>query len=204
MSYFDHRYASNSDLKELVARVECRDKLDNIDAIFDFGSAFHAGILEPHKADLSMLSAEEIELIGEMSKTFWKDKLCSEFVLTPDFRREHEYYRKQRFGIGARCKVDGESKRMGIILELKGLSVTTYKSFIESIYHLSYDQGAAWYLNVTSSEAIMFRQKFFVGISKKQPDRLFKVLVDRNHDIYKSGEKKVKKAVGLWRMHGYE
>jgi hypothetical protein len=204
MSYFNHPYASNSELKEIVSRSEGRQKPENIQQIYDFGSGFHAGILEPHKADFTNVSPENQELIKEMSATFWRDKLCREFAMAPDFKREHEYYRKERFGISAKCKVDGQSKKLGVILELKGLSVTTQKAFEEGIYHLCYDQGAAWYLNVASEyQSMTFRSKFFVGISKNRPDRLFKLLVDRDHAVYKSGLQKVRKAVNIWKIYGF-
>jgi len=203
--YFHHPYASNSDLKELRRRHEGRDKLDNIEAIYDFGTQFHSGILEPHKFDGSGLTAEKIELTKCMSKTFWKDEMCRNIAMAPDFKREHEFYRSNRFGITARCKTDGISKKLGVILELKGLSVTTEKSFLESIEHLHYDQGAAWYLNVTTSEAAWIRYKLFAGISKIYPDRMFKVLVDREHKIYKSGMVKVKQDVNLWKnVYGFK
>lgn len=204
MSYFNHHYASNSDLKELVARHNGKTKPDNIEAIFDFGTEFHAGILEPHNSNLARISTEQVELISDMAKTFWKDEMCRKIAMMPDFRREHEFYRANRFGIGARCKCDGASKFLGVILELKGLSVTTDKAFRESVLHLDYDQGATWYLNVASSESWTYQYKLIVGISKKQPDKLFKLLIDRKHAYYASGLKKVQYSVNLWKnVYGF-
>lgn len=204
MTYFKHHYASNSDLKELVARDDGRQKPENIQELYDFGTEFHAGILEPHNANLSMISTEQVELIKDMAKTFWKDEMCRNIAMMSDFKREHEFYRHKRFGIGARCKCDGKSSKLRVILELKGLSVTTEKAFRDSLLHLDYDQGAAWYLNVASSEYLSYRHKLIVGISKKNPDLLFKMLIGRNHPYYKSGMKKVIKAVKLWKSYGFE
>lgn len=201
MSYFHHPYASNSDLKEIVARSEGRAKPDNLQAIFDFGTELHAGILEHHKMQPDAINQAQKELIAEMEKTFWRDTLCRNFVMQKDFRREHEFYRLNRFGVGARCKCDGESAGLHAILELKGLAVTSQKQFIESIMHLDYDQGAAWYINVASGH-VPYEHKLIVGISKKEPDRLFKVLIDKNNELYKSGLKKVHKAVGIWKSFG--
>lgn len=202
MSYFDHPYASNSNIKEIVDRYENRQKPQGIQAIFDFGTQFHAGITEPHKADWSKVDAEDKELIQEMSKTFWRDPLCRQIAMLADFRREHEFYRVGRFGLmGAKCKTDGDSRRLQTILELKGLSVNTDKAFRESVEHLGYDQGGAWYLNTTDGY-VHYKRKLIVGISKLNPDRLFKVIIDRDHPLYKTGMEKIKKGVGIWKMFG--
>lgn len=209
VSYFDHPYASNSNIKEISDRYYGRQKPGNIDTIFDFGSAFHAGILEPHKADLTNVSEEDQELIKEMAATFWRDEMCRNIAMVSDFRREHEFYRKDRFGlVGAKCKCDGESKKLRLILELKGLSVSSEKQFRESIEHLSYDQGAAWYLNVTDSSGVVIRpnyeHKLIVGISKKQPDLMFKLLINRDHVLYKIGMVKVIGGVKIWKQFGFQ
>lgn len=203
MSYFQHPNASNSDLKSLVAREEGRQKPDNIQLIYDFGTEFHAGILEPHKADLSKINPEQVQLIKDMSKTFWKDPMCRDIAMASDFRREHEFYRSERFGIGAKCKADGESKKLQVCLELKGLAVTSEKQFLESLLYMDYDQASAWYLPVMTGH-VTYRYQFIVGISKKQPDKMFKLLVDREHQYFKSGTQKVKKAVYLWKAYGFK
>lgn len=149
-----------------------------------------------------ILKQENIELIKVMSNTFWKDKMCRDIALTKDIRREHAFYRSNRFGIGAKCKADEESKSMQVCLELKGLSVTTDKGFNDAIMHHDYDQAAAWYLNVMTGSTF-YKYQLIVGISKKQPDRLFKLLVDRDHAVYKSGLQKVRKAVNIWKIYGF-
>jgi hypothetical protein len=219
MSYFAHSYASNSDIKEIVNRHHGRTKPENIQELYDFGSEFHSGIIEPHKMDKTKITETQVELIDAMSKRFWKDDMCRKIAMMPDFRREHEFYRLKRFGVGARCKTDGDSRKLRIILELKGLSVTTEKAFKDSLLHLDYDQGAAWYLNVASGvndtvyDAVMLRRypgmthydyKLIVGISKKDPDLLFKMLIDRNHAYYKSGLKKVNYGINIWKnVYGF-
>jgi hypothetical protein len=203
MSYFHHQYASNSDIKEVVARSENRQKPENIELIYDFGTEFHAGILEPHKADWTKVSPDQKLLIEQMARTFWSDRLCRQIVMMRDFRREHEFYRVGRYGLqGVRCKVDGETRMIRTILELKGLSLTTERAFKESIEHLDYDQGCTWYID-TATGYIRYDHKLIVGISKKEPDRLFKVLVNRDHQFYKSGMEKVKKGVSIWKQNGF-
>jgi hypothetical protein len=202
MTYFNHQYASNSDLKTIVDRHEGRQKPDNIGLIYDFGTEFHSGILEPQKNDWSKVTAEQKLLIQEMSKTFWRDKLCQQIAMMPDFRREHEFYRINRFGLaGVRCKCDGESARLRCILELKGLSVTTEKAFKESVMHLHYDQGSAFYIE-TATGHVRYDTKLIVGISKINPDMMFKMLIDRQHPYYRTGYQKISKAVRIWKTFG--
>lgn len=203
MGYFQNNYASNSDIKEVVARHEGRTKPDNIHEIYNFGTAFHAGILEPHKVDQSAISVDQVDLLKVMSSTFWKDKMCRDIVLQYDFRREYEFYRQCRYGIQTRCKVDGDSRSLGVILELKGLGVTTESAFHNAIMQFDYDQGAAWYLN-TATGYVKYKYKLIVGISKKYPDRLFKVLIDRDHKYYNSGDQKAIRGVKIWKHYGFE
>lgn len=202
MSYFHHQYASNSDVKKIVDRHEGRSEMEGLQAIYDLGTEVHAGVLERHKMRPEVTTDEQKELIDAMAKRFWKDELCRNFVMMADFRREHEFYRVNRFGLeGVRCKCDGESRSLRSILELKGLSVTTDKAFRESILHLKYDQGAAWYID-TATGHVKYERKLIVGMSKKDPDLLFKVLIDRNHAYYKSGMEKIKNGIGVWKMYG--
>jgi hypothetical protein len=204
MSYFKHHFASNSDIKTIVDRHNGIQKPDNIDLIYDLGTEIHAGVLERNKLRAEVTTNDQKLLINAMADRFWKDELCRNIVMMPDFKREYEFYRINRFGLeGARCKVDGKSDAIRTILELKGLSVTTEKAFKESILHLNYDQGAAWYLD-TATGHIKYVRKLIVGMSKKDPDLLFKVLIDRDHAYYKSGMDKVKEGVKIWKMHGFK
>lgn len=193
MNYFDHEYASNSDLKKLVKMMESDSPEDqqNLEEIFDLGTLIHAILLEPHLANHSH---KDYELAKEMAKTFMKDKLCHQLMFLSDFKREWEFYRQNVHGIKARCKMDGKSASMSAILEYKGLACRSQKEFEEAIYRFNYDQGAAWYLDVTQ-----YKYCLIVAVSKKDPRRIFKQLIDRDHLIYKTGEVKVVKAVNLWR-----
>lgn len=204
MSYFRHHFASNSDIKELVSRVEGRQKPDNISEIYNFGTEFHAGILERHKMRPDAIDQGKKELIDAMSATFWRDDMCRTIAMMPDFRREHEFYRINRYGLeGVRCKCDGETAKLQTILELKGLSITTEKAFKESIMHLDYDQGGAWYID-TATGHVVYKRKLIVGISKRDPDLMFKMLIDRDHQMYKTGSLKIRKGVALWKQMGYK
>ena len=190
MSYFDHPNLSNSDLKRFKERLGLsRPAPDNLQAIFDFGTLFHKSILEPHLITEEDKKSDDYKLAQAMSKRFWKDPICREFVMAKDFRREHEFYEPLTVNgiqIEARCKMDGARTKVKFILELKGLSVTTQKAFEESLIDLDYDQAVAHYM-LTSKYPL----ELIVGISKRDPDKLFKRIVKQYDDWYLGGEQKL-------------
>ena len=189
--YYQHHYASNSDLKRLVSRyVEGREQPD-LEEVFTLGTLIHAALLENHKANENH---KDYKLAQTMAKTVMNDPLCRQLILIRDFKREYEFYRQDVYGIKARAKMDGYSRVLSTVLEYKGLSVLTDKAFMEAVYNFDYDQGAAWYLDTSGA-----RNLLVVAVSKKNPRKMFKLLIDRNHDVYKSGLVKVKRAVQLWK-----
>jgi hypothetical protein len=191
-AYYDHHYISNSDLKKLrkILDPKFQDPAD-LEAIFEFGNLVEDVILQPHQANWQH---KDIELAKQMCCTFSNDSICNSLLFVTDFRRQHEWYRTDRFGVPARCKMDGDSKKLDLVFELKGLSVTTEHSFEEAIDRFDYDQGLAWYLDVSG-----YKRALIVGVSKKTPERLFKRLIDRDHYYYKRGIAKVNKSIKLWK-----
>jgi hypothetical protein len=191
--YFNHSYVSNSDLKSLFNISQGIQQPENLDAVFDFGTKFHAGILEPNTIDLR--GDPDEYLIKRMHDTFFADRLCRDFILMPDFRREHEFYREDVHGLKAKCKMDGSSKAVKSIMELKGLKANSHNAFYMAIDRFDYDQGAAWYLDVSKHD-----QCLIAAISKTDPKKMFKVLIDRDHHYYKSGVAKIQHKVAVWKM----
>lgn len=188
--YFSHPSISNSDLRKFKERLGLsRPSPENLQAIYDLGTLFHESILEPHLITEDKEASENYRLTKAMSKRFWKDPLCRDFVLAKDFRREYEFYdilTVSGMQIDARCKMDGARTKMKWALELKGLSVTTQKAFEESLIELDYDQAVAHYM-LTSKYSV----EIIVGISKKDPDKLFKRIVKKYDDWYLNGEQKL-------------
>lgn len=199
MTYFDSHYVSNSDLKEIVSRVNGGfEKPENIEEIYSFGTLSHAMIFQPHLADVGKHSDEEIELTKRMRGTFMEDRLCRDFITMPDFRTEHEWYREDfgGYGVKGRCKADGDSKMLRTGLEFKGLGITTQSAFKEAIDRFAYDQGVVWYMDGTG-----YDRWLIAAISKKNPKKLFKELVDKDHPMYKSGRKKIDYSVGIFKQY---
>jgi hypothetical protein len=191
--YFDHSYASNSDLKRFMNEyVYQKKQMENVnlDVIFEQGTLNHHALTEPHKADRTH---KDYDLAVKMASTVLKDDLCRRVIMMKDFRREHEWYRQDVYGIRGRCKADGDSKALKVCFEYKGLGLTTDKAFEEALFEFDYDQGAAWYLNTMQYDLILI-----AAVSKKQPDRLFKRIIDRNHKIFQVGDQKCIKATTEW------
>lgn len=175
---------------------------ENLQAIFAFGTLFHSSIVEPHLITEADKNFEGYELAQAMSRTFWKDKVCRDFALSKDFKREHEFYDTltvDGMQIDARCKADGCRTKMKWILELKGLAVDTQKAFEESLIDLDYDQAVAHYL-LTSK----YNLELIVGISKRHPDRLFKRIVKQYDDWYLNGEQKLIDTIKLLKEYSPE
>lgn len=182
-NYFSYKsWVSNSFLKTIAGA----EYPANIDRIFEFGSLAHACIFEPHLANKNDV---DYELALKMRDTFHKDWLCSSIMKYPDIKCEHEFYRRVD-GLQRRCKADATIKSMGLIVEFKGLSVTSEKQFQESIGHFDYDMGAAWYIDTTG-----MNRELIVGVSKKKPEKIFRFMVEKGDEVYTRGREKYIQAI---------
>lgn len=197
MNYFEvDTHVSNSDIKELCKRDGQKfDEPPNLKAIFEFGHLVENVIFQPH---LVNWNHKDIELAKAMAKTYQKDPVCRMFLMVQDFRCQHEYYRSDRCGIGlsTKCMTDGDSKKLDMFLEFKGLSIDSENQFEEAIDRFDYDQGLAWYLDTTC-----YKRGLIVAGSKKSPDRLFKRIVDRDHVYYRRGLNKIHAGVATWKRY---
>jgi hypothetical protein len=190
MSYFSHPSLSNSDLKKMKERLGLtRPAPENLQLIFEFGSLFHASILEPHTVTEEQKQSKDYALAKQMSATFWNDKFCRDFAMAVDFKREHEFYDTLTVGgmtIDARCKADGYREKRKFFLELKSTACESQKSFEAAMLDLDYDQACAHYMLTSRCDVALI-----VGISKKKSDRLFRRIVKKYDDWYLNGEQKL-------------
>lgn len=203
MSYFQHPSISNSDIQKFLTQIGLKREMPaNIQKIYDFGTAFHAGILEPHKKQEATLTPDERKLIKAMENTFWADRMCREFAMAKDFEREYEVYDTLEVGgmrIAARCKFDGARTALKFGLELKGVKVSSQKQFNECLEALDYDRACAHY-QLTSG----YEWTLIVGISKIKPELIFKKLVKRNDEFFAGGEEKLRQALILLSQYSPE
>ena len=197
--YFGHSNISNSDIKSFKQKLGLLPQQpENIQAIFDFGSLFHATILEPSTVDKNDQS-DDAKLARKMKDTFFKDEMCRMIIMRHDFKREREFYEKVRVGkyeFNSRCKADGDSEGISLFLELKGLNVDSEKAFKMALERFDYDQAVAHYMLTAKRKT-----ELIVGISKKKPELLFKKVVKMNDDFFAVGEQKLIESLDL--LHEY-
>lgn len=196
MSYFQHGNLSNSDIKDFIKKNGGGfEEPENLQAIYAMGSLNHAVIFEPHETKGLMnqhtsLSHQELELALQMKKTFWADQMCREFAMANDFEREKPFYNDDvkvgPYMVRLRCKTDGVRTRMKVYLEFKGLAVETEKQFRDALIRYEYDQACVHYM-LTGD----FKMALIVGISKKDPSKLFKWLVKKHDEFYLGGEQRL-------------
>lgn len=200
MGYFQHPYLSNSDLKNFKRQLGLLpEEPENLQEIFDLGTLFHALILEPHIADLAN---KDVQLALQMRDTFWADKFCRNFVMAADFKREQAFYEDRQVGpykVKLRCKCDGVRTRLKAFLELKGLNVENEKAFREALFRFDYDQGGSHYTITTDYDF-----GIIVGISKKNPKKLFKWIIKKHDEFYLGGEQKLINDLTLLRDYSPE
>lgn len=200
-NYFSHSYISNSDIKTFKKSLGLtREDPENLQEIFDLGTLIHATILEPHLSDKKH---EQYELALAMRDTFWKDATCREFAMANDFRREAPFYNDHaqvgEYKVKLRCKCDGVRERIKVMLELKGLGVDSEKAFREALVRYNYDQANSHYM-ITGD----FRLSLIVGISKKDPTKLYKWYIKRHDEFYLGGEQKLIDDLTLLREYSPE
>src|SRR6476620_7410025 len=149
MNYFGHPYISNSDIKSFKRKMGLLpEEPENLQAIFDFGSLFHATILEPSTVDKEDQS-DDAKLSRKMKDSCFKDEMCRMIIMRHDFKRENEFYEPVRVGpyeFNSRCKADGDSEGISLFLELKGLNVDSEKAFKLALERFDYDQAVAHYM----------------------------------------------------------
>lgn len=191
MTYFDQKdWISNSDFKRLMKMCGLTiQEPPNLNRIFEFGILFEDLLLQPLKANTA---DPDYELAKDMVKTAHQDVIISKLMSVADFRAQHEFYRYDVFGFKGRCKTDGDSKMLNMILELKSLGITTQNQFLESIDHFDYDRAGAWYVDCTRID-----RQLIAGVSKKEPSRIFKHLITKGDTMYKNGVIKIDKAKRL-------
>lgn len=189
MSYFDHPYLSNSDIKDFKKKIGLMpEDPENLQEIFDLGTLIHAVIVEPHKADIEH---KDLDMAMTMRKSFYSDQFLRDFVACKDFVGEKPYFSKEvkvgPFVVNLRCKMDGVRESIKAVLELKGLKVSNFHDFRVALERYNYDQAIAHYMLTGGME-----RAIIVGLSKTKPDmRPMKWIVKKHDEFYAAGEQKL-------------
>jgi hypothetical protein len=182
IDYYQHSNISNSYLTE-VKRIINGEPEQDLEEVFEFGSLFHALVLEPEKADLNH---KDLLIADAMKECLLEDSLVRSVLAHKSGINEKEFYREM---LGFQCKGKLDRWIQGFMgLELKSTSATNALAFQQSILKYDYDRQCAWYIDLAEVP-----QMLIVGVSKKtirKKHPIFKFLVKKDSSLYISGKQK--------------
>ena len=197
-TYYLQQEVSNSDLSKIADIIYPTDRVLDLSKAYRFGNLVDAMITEPHRCNhLTMrvddepFFKDEWETARAMLNAFRKDAMCMQMLkmasgqavkVVKDFKIEHEGI---QFSLDVRCKYDLWMQPLGYGGDIKSTACTSQKQFEDSIEYFDYDRQRAWYMDISGAE-----KDVLIGISKASPHKIFKIPIDRNHRLYKSGKEK--------------
>ena len=197
-AYFKLRHVSNSDLSSLERFFACEDELLGLEQAFRFGSLVDAMLTEPERCDHLNLKVDDVQFYSHewnraraMKASFLRDATASQFLKVAKGQRifTEEAFKIRFHGIEfelpVRCKYDLWMNAANFGGDIKTTVATSQKQFEVACIALDYDRSRAFYMDISGA-----KKDFIIGISKKEPFKVFKVMIDRNHDWYKSGKEK--------------
>ncbi len=203
--YYNRTEVSNSDLSALKNYLEGIDNnFPNRDQIFYFGNLFDAMLTEPHKIDFRNKKFDGVPVDSSM---FYKaEKMKLAFLKDPFALHVFKNSKPQSvivdkvdltfhdypFSLMMRCKFDFDLSNLDLVVDLKSTSSTTQEQFDSAILKFDYDRQAAVYMTMANVNRFAI-----IGVSKKN-QKLFKVMIDKNSDLYKSGMEKFTDLAFKW------
>ena len=195
MTYWEHKYLSNSGLSKLEAELSGRDARDLTEA-YRRGTIVDVMITDQKRlniyqrtiqaldgTDLHYTDAEIIKA-RKMRDAFFADPICSQLYHASNLQEE-VYLDDAEFGdivLGIKCKCDGRLKAARWPWDLKRTSCRTLKDFEATMGLYSYDRQSVIYITACQSDRMLF-----IGISDHQPHHIFKVFVKRGDDRFRAG-----------------
>lgn len=211
MNYYSRPEVSNSDLTELKNLLYPRTQYGDKERAFKFGSLLDAMITEPDRVrydkrmvDDVVYSGEDWALAEEMKKSlrreahrdpFLKYVLENAETQKTSIRKDQEFeYGDFKYSLDTRCKWDWWLPAMNFGGDLKSTAAATEKQFLESVDFFDWDRSRAWYMDIQGSD-----QDFIYAISKKNC-KVFKLMIKRDSDIYRSGREKYEELAFRWWM----
>lgn len=208
--YYERPETSNSDLGWLEKYWLPQSFVIDLEAAFRFGSLVDAMITEPEQVDYFKMTVAgvtynkaEFEKAIEIKKVFFSDPFCKSLAAQCELQKVSSNdaflitYNEFQFTLPVRCKWDFFASRIDLCGDLKTTAAETQKQFEHSIFHYNYDRQAAFYMDIENKSNFIF-----IGISKKNK-KIFKVIVRRGDNIYKSGRAKYEElAFRYWYLFG--
>lgn len=165
---------------------------------YKFGTLVDAILTEPHKVNYFTFSVGEVKYTeaefakaADMKRAFMADPLCASMLKQASTqsimaRRMDINYAGFNFFLDVRCKWDIWMAHANWGGDIKSTAATTQKGFEEAVRYFDYDRQRAWYMDIAGSD-----RDILIGISKVN-NKIFKVPIQRNDELFKSGEEKYK------------
>ena len=199
---------SNSKVKELYDRAMGK-KVNKArrQRNFDFGTAFHTFVLEPDvfNKTITVPRTNDRIMLERMNgalmqagyvREYWAmgkvEHECYGRIMGRQFKGKMDYFFQPdkthklelvRHGSGS----NDYHYKGRMVQDLKTTSAASQEDFEEQAEKFGYDIQTYLYLNMSKSESFNI-----TGVQKSKAPQLFEMNgIDRNHDFYKSGEKKL-------------
>lgn len=194
-AYYSRHEVSNSDLSKLKNQLHPVDMPDPTQA-YRFGSLIDAMLTENHRVnyfkrtcDDNQFNKEDFDIALKMKKSFMADETCRMMIANSDAQKvmitERDFnFRGIDFSLPVRCKWDIWRQDWGWGGDIKSTTATTQEQFETACKYFDYDRQRAWYMDIAKSD-----KDVLIGISKKN-FKIFKVFINRESDLYKSGLQK--------------
>lgn len=199
MNYFELPAVSNSDLTSIKLLLYPKDLTDYTEA-YRFGTLLDNMITEPYRIDYYKRTCDgekyfkpDFTVAEAMKKAFYQDEYCMNILRAkPDFQyiktKEMTFnFCGFEFTLLCKCKWDFWLRRYIFGGDIKSTMATSQKGFEKACDYFDYDRQRAWYMDTSDSN-----EDVIIGISKVAPHKIFKVFVNRDSEIYKSGKDKYK------------
>jgi len=206
-AYYSRNEVSNSDLSTLNDYLLCRDTLSfNKERAYAMGSLIDAIITEPHMVDFyrytvgdTQYTQEDFKLAMEMRKAFQRDELAASILKASQTQKvfietANLQWGDYSFSLRMRCKFDLWMNRLRFGGDLKSTTATTQQQFEDAIRYFDYDRQRAVYMTLSGSS-----KDVLIGVSKKN-FKVFKVFINRDSDLFKSGMDKFTDLAFKWHV----
>lgn len=204
--YYGRKEVSNSDLVELKKYFLPSNLVLDLEQAYRFGNLVDAMITEAHKCDHMRKQVEDVQFTDQewntaynMLKAFRKDPFCMETLRASTGQKVFTMPRHDMefegidFSLAMRCKYDLFMDAAGYGGDIKSTVATSQSQFVDAFQHFDYDQSRALYMDLSGA-----KRDVVIGISKKEPHKIFKIFITRDSEIYKSGKAKYQELAFRW------
>lgn len=203
--YYSRLEVSNSDLSWLQNQLNPRNLPDPTEA-YRFGSLIDAMITEPERVDFTFrklyneqYTPEDFERAEKMKHAFLSDSFCRELLTVSSFQtrmteRVQLTYNGFDFALKMRCKWDLWFAPIRSGADIKSTAATSQAQFEAAVNHFDYDRQRAVYMTIAGAD-----KDVLIGISKVNY-KIYKVFINRQSELYRSGMDKFSYLAWKWFM----